>query len=216
MKNIIILNGSPRAGGNSDAMTAFAYERLRGKSNAEVYTVRELKIADCVGCYACMDDERGEVCVIDDDAKPLVEKLYKADAAIVLMPLYFTTVPGIVKMLFDRFFVHYNFPKGLKVPDPRRKACAAWTYGGSPEDVIQRASEYAAYCFRDLRYGIFDDVRMPQCKDKTAFQESKEYQSRVAALCDWLLEEGTDSLSGRDYGISRNRFAEGAAPPETL
>jgi len=214
MKKIVIINGSPRKGGNSDAMTEFAVSELQNKADIEVFIVREHNTAQCVGCNACMDDERGEVCVFRDDAAELVERLFTADAALLITPLYFMSVPGIVKVLFDRFYVHYNFPKGLKTPVQERKAAVAWTYGGSPDDVVQSASEYVAYCFRDLRYGAFDDARCPQCKDKNTFISTPEYQSRLKNLCEWLVGGGNANISGRDFGISRDRFAPGAEPPE--
>ncbi|MDR0858775.1 MAG: flavodoxin family protein [Oscillospiraceae bacterium] len=212
-KNVIIISGSPRKGGNSDAVTAFAKEQFeRSGANVEVFLVRGETVAPCIGCDSCMGER--EVCIYHDSAAELIERLFKADAVLLAAPLYYTTVPGTVKVLFDRFYVHYNFVKGLKTPSPKRKAGVVFCYGGSPEDVLQRASEYTAYCFRDLGYGTFDAAYCPMCTEKTTFSQSADYRKNVSELTDWLISDETVNRSGVSYGIERGRFAEGAEPPE--
>ena len=57
-KNILILSGSPRKGGNSDLLCD---EFLRGAQEAghdvEKVRVAEKKIAPCSGCYYCQDHD---------------------------------------------------------------------------------------------------------------------------------------------------------------
>ncbi|MDR0905306.1 MAG: flavodoxin family protein [Oscillospiraceae bacterium] len=213
MKNIIIISGSPRAGGNSDAATDFAVRELEKRgASVEVFRVRDETIAPCTGCDAGMGER--EICIHRDSAAGLIERIFKADAVLLAAPLYFMGVPGAVKVLFDRFYVHYNFVKGLKTPQPQRKAGVVFCYGGSPDDVLHRAAEYVAYCFRDLGYGSFDAAYCPMCKDKSTFSQTVEYQNRVAALADWLVSDETANRSGVSFGIERDRFADGAEPPE--
>ncbi|MDR0819671.1 MAG: flavodoxin family protein [Oscillospiraceae bacterium] len=211
-KNVILINGSPRNGGNSDAVIDLVKRQLeQNGASVEVYRVREHTVAPCVGCDNCKNDD--EVCIHKDGAAELIERLYKADSVLLIAPLYYTSVPGTVKVLFDRFYARYNFKKGLKTPSPMRKAGVVFCYGGSPADVLHRAAEYVAYCFRDLGYGSFDAVLCPMCTDKTTFSRIDKYQSNVAALTDWLISGNTDNISGASFGIERDRFAEGSEPP---
>jgi NAD(P)H-dependent FMN reductase len=213
MKNVIIISGSPRVNGNSDAATGFAVRELEARgASVEVFYVRDETVAPCVGCDACKGER--EVCVHGDRAAGLIERVFRADAVLLAAPLYYMGVPGTVKVLFDRFYVHYNFPKGLKTPSPQRKSGVVFCYGGSPEDVLHRAAEYVAYCFRDLGYGTFDAAYCPMCVDKSTFSQSADYRARVSALADWLVSDETENRSGVSFGIDRDRFAEGAEPPQ--
>jgi multimeric flavodoxin WrbA len=212
VKNVIIISGSPRGGGNSDAVTEYVKERLaKNGANVEVFRVRDETIAPCIGCDKCKGER--EVCVHRDGAAGLIERIFSADAVLLAAPLYYTSVPGTVKVLYDRFYVHYNFVKGLKTPSPQRKTGVVFCYGGSPEDVLQRASEYVAYCFRDLGFGTFDNALCPMCTEKTTFSGSAEYREKVAALADWLVSDDIKNMSGKSFGIERDRFAEGTEPP---
>jgi NAD(P)H-dependent FMN reductase len=213
--NVIIINGSPRRNGNSDAVTDFAQQQLEQRgANVEVFYVRDEIIAPCIGCDTCKADR--EICVHSDSTAGLIERLFVADAILLAVPLYYTSVPGTVKVLLDRFYVHYNFVSGLKTPSPLRKASVVFCYGGSPEDVLQRASEYVAYCFRDLGYGVFDNALCPMCVEKSSFSQNSEYRAKVAELADWLISDETLNRSGKSFGIESNRFAEGSEPSAVL
>jgi NAD(P)H-dependent FMN reductase len=211
-KSVIIISGSPRVGGNSDAVAEFAKQRLEESgANVEIFCVREETIAPCIGCDGCKGTR--EVCVHRDRAAELIERIYSADAVLLAAPLYYTSVPGTVKVLFDRFYVHYNFVRGLKIPSPLRKAGVVFCYGGSPEDVLKRASEYVAYCFRDLGFGSFEAIKCPMCTEKNTFLENYIYKDNVIELSNWLISDETENRSGVSFGIERDRFAEGAEPP---
>ena len=78
MKNVLILSGSPRKGGNSDLLCS---EFMRGaqESGNEVQKifVRSKKIAPCSACYYCRDHD-GK-CALNDDMSEILDAMPAAN-----------------------------------------------------------------------------------------------------------------------------------------
>ncbi len=99
-KNVLILSGSPRIGGNSDILCD---EFMRGAQsaghNVEKVCVARKNIGYCRACYACKNT--GE-CAIKDDMVDILKKMIKADVLVLASPVYFYSVNGQLKTLIDR------------------------------------------------------------------------------------------------------------------
>ena len=54
-KNILILSGSPRKGGNTDQMVDAFVKGASKQHNVEVVSVHDYKVAPCMGCNACFN-----------------------------------------------------------------------------------------------------------------------------------------------------------------
>ncbi len=98
--NVVIVNGSPRAKGNSDILCD---ELMRGAmesgNNVEKISLREKTINTCKACYACFKSGK---CVQKDDMEEVLEKVYKADILVLASPTYFMTMSGQMKVFIDR------------------------------------------------------------------------------------------------------------------
>ena len=98
-KNVLILSGSPRKGGNSDLLCD---EFLRGAQEAgnqvEKIFVRSKKVAPCNACYAC---KKGP-CAIKDDMAEILEKMLAADVIVMASPVYFYSIDAQIKAVIDR------------------------------------------------------------------------------------------------------------------
>lgn len=58
--NIVVLNGSPRKGANTDIMVEAFAQAAREQSHAvEVVPVARKRIAGCLGCKCCFSHEGG-------------------------------------------------------------------------------------------------------------------------------------------------------------
>ena len=101
MKNVLILSGSPRKGGNSDMLCD---EFMRGAQEAghsvEKIRVAQKKIGYCLACYYCRD--HGGVCAVKDDMSEVLEKMLRADVLVLASPVYFYSINAQMKALFDR------------------------------------------------------------------------------------------------------------------
>jgi len=115
MTDILAVAGSARRGGNSDAVLQAALEAL-GERGAQVQTVvpSRLSITPCRACKGCWETGR---CVVKD----LYVRFGEADHVVVASPLYFTSLPGHLKVLIDRFQCFWVSTHRLgRPPQPRR------------------------------------------------------------------------------------------------
>lgn len=105
-KQILILAGSPRRGGNSDLLCdAFAQGAREAGHTVEKIYVHAQKIGGCMACYAC----RGTgVCVQKDDMTGLLAKLVATDVIILATPVYFYSMDGQMKTMIDRTLPRYT------------------------------------------------------------------------------------------------------------
>jgi multimeric flavodoxin WrbA len=97
---VIGIAGSPRRGGNSDAMLDAALSgATSGGARTQRVVVSNAGISPCRACQACTRDGR---CVQTDGMAAVYELLDAADAIVVATPVFFATVPSTLKALYDR------------------------------------------------------------------------------------------------------------------
>ncbi len=104
--NVLILNGATRINGNTDLILKTIIEK---SENTEVkinqINLRKKKIADCIGCFQCEDDDK---CSIKDDMKEIREEINKSDLLIFASPVYWWGVTGVMKIFIDRLYFYYS------------------------------------------------------------------------------------------------------------
>lgn len=106
-KNILILAGSPRKGGNSDLLCAeFARGAAEAGHTVQTIRVHELGLAYCLGCEHCQN--HGGECVHKDGMAEVLNKMIAADAIVLATPVYFYTMAAQLKALIDRTVARYT------------------------------------------------------------------------------------------------------------
>ena len=109
-KNVLIISGSPRRGGNSETLCdQFAAGAKEAGNDVEKIVLREKKIGYCTGCSAC---EKSGVCVQKDDMAELLEKMIAADVIVLATPVYFYTMDAQIKTMIDRTVARYTEIQG--------------------------------------------------------------------------------------------------------
>ncbi len=103
---VLVINGSPRAKGNSDILCD---EFIRGAEEAghqvEKISLREKNIFPCKACYACF---RTGSCVQKDDMAEILKKAENADVFLLASPTYFLTMSGQMKVMIDRLLPRWQ------------------------------------------------------------------------------------------------------------
>lgn len=104
MSRVLVLSGSPRAGGNSDAAADLAAAAC-GSAGADVLSLRlrDHPVRPCTGCGECAG--RPGSCALDgpdDGAAALFACLARASVLVVTAPVYFYGLPAGLKALVDR------------------------------------------------------------------------------------------------------------------
>ena len=110
--NILILQGSPRANGN----TAWMAEECRKAAEAAGHTVTLVdvghkKIAGCMACEYCHGKGNG-ACVQKDDMQEIYPLLAEAEALVLAAPIYYFTMSAQIQAPIQRI---YNMQKPGKL-----------------------------------------------------------------------------------------------------
>lgn len=113
MKNVLILEGSPRPNGNSCILSEeFACGAAESGCSVEKVLVAQKKIAGCLGCDYCQ--RNNGVCVHKDDMQEIREKMMAADVIVLASPIYFYSMTGQMKTMIDRTYAFFAGLEGKK------------------------------------------------------------------------------------------------------
>ena len=110
---VLIINGSPRNGGNTTLALA-QMEQVLAEEGFEVTNVqvgREV-VRGCVACNGCSKLGR---CVYDDCVNQLAPLFEEADGLVVGSPVYFGSANATLVAVLDRLFYSTGFDKRMKV-----------------------------------------------------------------------------------------------------
>lgn len=129
-KNVLVLTGSPRTGGNTDLMadTFIWAAEENGHSVTKIKTA-DMDIQGCMACEGCF--RNGNPCCCDDDFNQIAPLIEAADVIVFAAPLYFYTFPTQIKALMDRCYSLITGKRPIQ-----GKECILMTCG---EDTSERA-----------------------------------------------------------------------------
>jgi multimeric flavodoxin WrbA len=100
---ILGIVGSPRKGGNTEALTKIALEEIAKEGiETELIHLSGKKIAPCDACRSCRTT--GE-CRIKDDFQAIHEGMVKADGFILATPVWFGAATPLMTSLISRCYV---------------------------------------------------------------------------------------------------------------
>ena len=112
---VLILNGSPRAHGNT-AIALAEMEKIFISEGIEVETVQvgNKAVRGCIACGKCR--ELGK-CVFDDTVNEIAPKFAECDGIVVGSPVYYASANATLVALLQRLFYSAACDKRMKVGD---------------------------------------------------------------------------------------------------
>lgn len=105
MKNILILNGSPRKKGNTNILIEHLCKFLPENKKIKTSYLYDFNIKPCIDCRACKNGEL--VCVLKDGMDKLYTNIEESDLMIIGTPIYWFGPTAQTKLLVDRFRPYY-------------------------------------------------------------------------------------------------------------
>lgn len=103
-KKILILNGSPRANGNTVALIENFSKGAESAGNTIVrFDLQKMNIHACLGCCEGGKDPESP-CVQKDDMEKIYPHYKDADILVLASPMYFWSISGQLKCAMDRLF----------------------------------------------------------------------------------------------------------------
>ena len=113
MAKVLIINGSPRVGGNTSiALNEMVKVFEADGVEAEVVQIGNKDIRGCIACASCKKNGK---CVFDDVVNELAPKFEEADGLVVASPVYFASANATLIACLDRLFYSTGFDKTMKV-----------------------------------------------------------------------------------------------------
>ncbi len=102
---VLMVNGSPKAKGNTAAALAEVGAALQGHGiEWEMFQLGGKPVRDCIGCGKCRETE-GLSCIFDDDVvNSLIEAAKTADGFVFGTPVYYAHPTGRILSVLDRAF----------------------------------------------------------------------------------------------------------------
>lgn len=101
MSKVVILVGSPRKGGNTEAIAKAFAEGASTHHEVEILSIADLNVAPCIGCNTCFTRE-GNACFRHDDMDKVYAALATADILVIASPVYFYGISSQLKAVIDR------------------------------------------------------------------------------------------------------------------
>ena len=110
---VLLINGSPRANGNTAAALG-EMEKIFLEEGVEVEIIHvgHLPIRGCIACGQCR--KLGK-CVFDDLVNEVAPKLAEADGLVLGSPVYYASANATLMAFVQRLFYSTPFPKTMKV-----------------------------------------------------------------------------------------------------
>lgn len=188
MKKVILVDASPRQGGNCDVIT----EQLTGELpnvQVKVFRIRDHSVHFCKACDACKTKNSPQ-CVQKDDMGALIPELDTCDAVVLLSPIYFNQLCAQAKTFLDRTYCFFNpSKKNASIASKRGKKAAVICVcgGGSVDDYTKVASETA----KAMSILGVDENRVYVCGGVNApgsCKEQPECVEAVGKIAKWLSE----------------------------
>lgn len=160
---ITVLNGSPRANGNTATMVQ-AFEKGATEAGHEVSVIHvgAKKVAGCLGCQYCFTHEG--TCVRKDDMTEIWKVLNQTDLLVFASPIYWWEVTAQTKAVIDRLYAHalvgFNFNKIALLFDSGAKDVY-----DAPISMFQSICDY-------LKWENVGTICIPNMEDKDSMKSS--------------------------------------------
>jgi len=143
---ILVINGSPKPGGNTQRML----EKIARDTGCayELVNLCELHIRPCTGCVKCASDNR---CILPDDMLPLYHRVIAADALILGGTVYFGHANAATLTFLERLFP-------LRHIEPKTLGKLAATVCVGDSDAEQSVKQLSCMLGKHLTYTVVGEV----------------------------------------------------------
>ena len=187
-KKILLVDASPRVGGNSDIIVNMLAEDLKN-SEVTVFKMREKKCNPCLACAVCQGRD-DQICVQKDDIAELLPVINECDAIVMATPLYNQQICSQAKLFIERWypFFKWDAPLMSNTSNPGKKAALVVSFWGSPVDVTQKYADWTVSGFSQMGADKTKAILFPQIPGKGDVMKNDEYISKIHELADWISE----------------------------
>ncbi len=179
-QSILLINGSPRENGNTDALLQRLIQGAESVSAELTYIMlRDLDINDCMGCYMCRDESD---CKLQDDMTRVRGEIENSGVLIFASPNYWCGISGLMKILVDRLYFYHHPANSARIAG---KVAIIISTMGESTNIRYESSllvEFFQRAMRSLGIDIRDTLLFPGLMEKDDIAEKPEYLGQAFAL----------------------------------
>lgn len=179
---ILGINGSPRAGGNTDLLLDKVLEGAESKgAETEKIILNKLKFSPCQECEKMADDG---VCLINDDMQKVYEKIKEADTLVFASPVFFGSLSAQSKMMIDRFQCAWRAKYILKKDIGYKKIPGIFISleGSRRKDFFENAKSIVRNFFATINVSYEGELFCPAIEEKGDILKHPGYLKKAFQL----------------------------------
>jgi NAD(P)H-dependent FMN reductase len=200
-RRLLVVHGSPRAGGNTDQLIAQALEQLEALGPVEVRHIwaNRLKARPCLACGGC--DATG-LCVIGDDLAEVYLGARWAELMLVGTPVFFASVTAQLKVVIDRhqcaWVAKYRLGRPWNDGAVGRRALLLAAGAMHIPSHLRQARDVVRSWLKVLNYELAADVMLPgvDAPGDALLAPGIDERLAAAALELWRVAPGASPAPG--------------------
>ncbi|MDR0309141.1 MAG: flavodoxin family protein [Candidatus Methanoplasma sp.] len=181
---VLLINGSPRADGNTSELVKRFIGDIGNKASVEEVRIFNTDIKGCKNCGACQRAVLEKHCTVNDGMSALYPKFLSSDVVIIASPIYMWQFTPCTLAFLNRLHClchsadfSYNEMAGKKM--------AALVTLGDEEEVADFAVNGLKEFCTFFSIGYLGDLRIPfASKEKIS---SGEYDKRIKGFAEMIL-----------------------------
>lgn len=136
---ILGISGSSRKEGTSGGTKLIQTVLENTGVEYELISLRNKTIGGCIACLGCVKDN---ICKVEDDLKPLREKIVAADAYVIGAPNYYSTLNALTHAFLERWY-QFRHQTGRTLWGKLAVAVGVGgTSGAAPADELEKFFMY--------------------------------------------------------------------------
>jgi multimeric flavodoxin WrbA len=102
-RKVIVLDGSQPGDEDLAPLLAILIDELRHNgTEVQTYTLREVKLGHCIGCFGCWIETPG-ICVEADAGREIVQAIVRSEMTVLFTPVNFGGYSSVLKKIVDRW-----------------------------------------------------------------------------------------------------------------
>jgi multimeric flavodoxin WrbA len=138
---LLAFNGSPRKKWNTAQLLNHALLGAESEgAKTRLYHLYDLDFKGCISCFACKraGGKSYGHCAVNDDLKPVFEKIERADAILIGSPIYLGITTGVTRCFLERLIYPYLVYDVDRSSLFKKKIRTAFIYtAGATDEMIQ-------------------------------------------------------------------------------
>lgn len=183
-KNIVVITGSPRKGGNSDTLAqSFIKQAEKMGLHVQKFEAAFHRIQPCKACETCWS--KNVPCSFEDDFNHVLAKqLEQADAIVFVTPMYWYSFSSQLKLAMDKLYAYTRpqCPNPLKIKESALIVCGTNPSQEAFRGIVQSYEGICSYIGWQNRGSLV----FPGLQKKGAVK-TIQFEESIGELCKKFL-----------------------------